>query len=1086
MKINKLSWLLALILLAVLVFLQKKAVFLEENTTQLVENEKGIKLRKLQGRKKGEAPYEVFEYLNTIKTGVHETKPAYAENYLFVEYEKALKNGKNARTEEDFVWKERGPGNVGGRTRAFARDPSDATGQTWLAAGVEGGIWKTTNKGNAWTKISPDLAVMSVCALAIAPSQTSVIYAGTGEMSSSRGFARGNGMYKSSDKGQTWQTLSSTVNKPEFTFVNRILVDPQNANVVVVSTIRGVFRSEDGGNTWEEGKILPENIYASRFAPLAGRYMSIVANHRNFNTQYVAIESYGVLRSTDGGKTWTDASAGLGFSERIELAVSLSNPQKIYASVNINTSSSKVYVSENEGRTWQELKERDSDINYLGGQGDYDNTIMVNPFNENEFFVGGVRLYRSTVSTQTTELANDFQLGRIYNNSFFLFQGVTGFTLWNGVLDGNTDKGLLKTIEIRFGKDKNQKAHRFLVPPNRSSGVPDAEYAYTDYVDVPFEVWDTKSNTQLMVSFRDQSRNGKFDVAVTNDTDFTGREYLYVHTLPYDATKPATSIATAGGNAVDRMYFMWLTRAEGTWNQSERPDALIQIFADKTIRRECVSKDVHTTNSDLHPDHHSLQFYTTATSNEQRYTIFNTNDGGIAYSEDGGTSFGEANVGYNTSQFYHVDKRPNAEQYVGGMQDNGVYISPSSIAPDRTTGYTEQRTTYRTGTSGQQVVFADGFSVVWHRGRPSEILATAQYGNITKTKSLGGTWQQANAGMSDFCQLTGNNSPCVNFSFFTRLANSKTLPDLVFIGGRNGVWRSTDFADSWSLVRMNSQWLYRRNQQDTATSVRSLQVAINDANPNIVWAGAGMTGGTNLHVSTDQGRTFRAVSNYLKPIGAISGLFTHPTEPNTAYALFSVAQNPKILRTKDLGQTWEDISGFGSGTSSSNGFPDVAVFSMIVFPKPVGKIWVGTEIGIFESNDDGRTWNLLKTPVPPITIWDMKLVDNQVVLATYGRGIWTADVPKEHHVVTSIADGLDAQNVNLYPNPATDRIWVELPNVAGKNYQLFLYNLEGKTVWEGRNTGGGKIEISISNLPKGLYQFYATTGKEHFRAKLVK
>ncbi len=114
----------------------------------------------------------------------------------------------------------------------------------------------------------------------------------------------------------------------------------------------------------------------------------------------------------------------------------------------------------------------------------------------------------------------------------------------------------------------------------------------------------------------------------------------------------------------------------------------------------------------------------------------------------------------------------------------------------------------------------------------------------------------------------------------------------------------------------------------------------------------------------------------------------------------------------------------------------------------------------------------------------MKLVDNQVLVATHGRGLWTADPPKE--ITLSTLDNLNAQNVNLYPNPATDRIWVELPNTAGKSYQILLYNVEGKTVWEGKNTGGGKIEISLSSLPKGLYQFYATTGKEHFRAKVVK
>ena len=108
-----------------------------------------------------------------------------------------------------------------------------------------------------------------------------------------------------------------------------------------------------------------------------------------------------------------------------------------------------------------------------------------------------------------------------------------------------------------------------------------------------------------------------------------------------------------------------------------------------------------------------------------------------------------------------------------------------------------------------------------------------------------------------------------------------------------------------------------------------MDVDVSRANANIVWAGSGMANsGTlrNLQVSTNGGATFTPTNNYTDRIlGGITKLATHPTEANTAYALFSFSGRPKILRTTNLGETWTDISGFGMGTTSSTGFPNVAV-----------------------------------------------------------------------------------------------------------------------------------------------------------------
>jgi hypothetical protein len=123
-------------------------------------------------------------------------------------------------------------------------------------------------------------------------------------------------------------------------------------------------------------------------------------------------------------------------------------------------------------------------------------------------------------------------------------------------------------------------------------------------------------------------------------------------------------------------------------------------------------------------------------------------------------------------------------------------------------------------------------------------------------------------------------------------------------------------------------------------------------------------------------------------------LATHPKDERTAYALFSIARSPKILRTTDLGQTWTDISGFGSGTTSTNGFPDVAVYSLLVMPYDTNILWAGTEIGIFESKNGGQTWAYADNGFPPVAVWEMVIVNDEIAVATHGRGVWSVSLPE--------------------------------------------------------------------------------------------
>ena len=152
-------------------------------------------------------------------------------------------------------------------------------------------------------------------------------------------------------------------------------------------------------------------------------------------------------------------------------------------------------------------------------------------------------------------------------------------------------------------------------------------------------------------------------------------------------------------------------------------------------------------------------------------------------------------------------------------------------------------------------------------------------------------------------------------------------------------------------------------------------------------------GGCGLQLSTDYGASFSQVSNYSG--SQITGIYSHPTEDSTVYVLFAQHGVGKIIETKDLGQTWEDITGFSGGVSS-RGFPDVAVYSLAVMPYDKDVIWAGTDIGLVESTDRGNSWNLVQSNLPHVSIWDLKVKDQgEVVIATHGCLLYTSPSPRD-------------------------------------------------------------------------------------------
>ncbi|MCF6361301.1 MAG: T9SS type A sorting domain-containing protein [Cyclobacteriaceae bacterium] len=977
--------------LIIIVYLLGKNQFLSK-TSELTSQQAWDKqiLEKRAAKKAGvhkyDGPDEFALFQRGIRTKEGETAPSYPTNYAIKELEKAksrmlmyVNNAKSSGA-NTIVWTERGPANVPGRTRVTVVMPQDATQNTWVIGSVGGGIWKTTDGGSSWIEKTKDLPNIAFTTIALVESNPSILYAGTGEGGlGGADLITGNGIFKSVDEGETWTQLASTAGNVDFQNINRLIVDPNDENIIVICTTNsvdiesGIFKTVDGGANWTNTLL---STSSSR------KYQHIVATPGNFNVQYAASNGEGVWKSIDAGDSWTLSNTGMSPNGRVEIAVSPVNPNRVFASTEgpSTGSGSDLYVSSDAGATWTlvEVSFSGTSANYLGGQGWFDNTVLCSPYDENVVYAGGVSIVKVVLGTGGSSTAVIYN---VEENGTDIFMSFVSFSAsaFGGALDVGDDANET-SVEIRFGAGLSQKAHRFTVPAGQGSGVPDGDYSYQDYVDVPFEAWDTDANRQLMVSFRDQQVDGVFNLFESNTsgaTDTHSREYLYVNNVDYNATTPDAGITVNGGHIFKQMYNLWpVLTPNATWDAASLPSSTLNIMvtevdvldADTDIVADPYN-DFDGTNSfstfgvDVHPDHHELVAIKEDDA-AKTFRILLSTDGGPFISKTSanpGVTEGDwTMVGntYNTGQFYGADKKPGEDAYFGGLQDNGTWQSP--VGADATTNYS-----FKIG--------GDGFEVLWNNNNPDKLIGGSQFNSFRRSTNGGASFVNATSGLSG------------DHPFISKLANSKALPDVIYTVSSDGVFKSENFGQNWNLTSITNFW-------DTSNASSFMDVEVSRADANIIWAGSGISSTRRIHVSTDQGQTFTETSSSSEVSGRITRLASHPTEPNTAYALFSFAKSAKILRTDDLGVTWADISGFGTNTTSSTGFPDVAVYCLYVHTDNPDILWVGTDIGIVESLDNGATWNLLDSNMPKVAVWDMKGQDNQIVIATHGRGIWTATV----------------------------------------------------------------------------------------------
>ena len=722
---------------------------------------------------------------------------------------------------------------------------------------------------------------------------------------------------------------------------------------------------------------------------VSGRARAIIADLSDpaGNTWWVASIGGGVWKTTDAGATWTDKAPTLTTLTTTTLVQAPSNPDVFYVGTGmgygrvVDLEGSGIWKSTDHGETWFQLE---STAN--GELLEAVNRIVVDPNDENvvlactndSFSHLGVEegarrsgIFRSTDGGATWTQVFDPEpvFGTLTDNR--VQQIVADPTDFNILYATVNEVGVIKSTD--GGVTWFVSANSFALPSD--VGNPTSGGFGLAGISVRTEMAVAPSNPNRLYAAVERPR-GVADLYMSRDA---GATWIL---LPDTGNDPNWFNSFGASGATGAYTAGWFdnTIAVHPYDEDVVFVGGVQLYridvnpANNTRRAVQIasggSSNIAPNLPFAHPDHHFLTMLLDDPATGA-FRILNANDGGIAVSPDGGVRWQQfANMG--TTQFYGADKKPGENAYIGGTQDNGTWISGTDPG---------ERSFWR------QVIGGDGFEVVWNYADATLTLGGSQFNRLSRSTDGGQTWVP----VADFPSSV-QRSP-----FITKLANSKVDPDLVFAVSMDGIIRTDDFGVSWTVTPVQGNWLGWRPFDN---------VEVSNADPQIVWISgrmdvdpaSGLRGG--IHVSTDGGLSFTEISGNFPPdLAEAAGIATHPIDPNTAYMLFAGPGEPKVMQTTDLGQTWEDLSGFDGAAKaaigvSRNGFPDVAVFSLLVMPYDTDILWAGTEIGLFESTDGGQTWALADTGFPNVAIFEMSIVDDQVVVATQGRGVWSVTLPE--------------------------------------------------------------------------------------------
>lgn len=288
-------------------------------------------------------------------------------------------------------WTFLGPGTVptsgggAGRVNCIRFDPANSN-NIWIGTPA-GGLWKSTNGGTSWTTNTDQLTVLGVTDIAIDPANTNIMYIATGDGDASDTYSIG--VLKSTDGGLTWNATGLTWTVNQVRTISKLLINPNNTNIILAATSNGVYRSTDAGTTWTQ--------------TLTGNRKDMEFKPGDPNTVYACGTTF--YKSTNGGVNFTQVTSGIPTGvDRLAIAVTAADPAYVYVLAGRSSDSGfrGLYRSTDSGSNFTARSTTPNILGWdcggtdSGGQSWYDLSLAASPTNRDVVIAGGVNIWRST------------------------------------------------------------------------------------------------------------------------------------------------------------------------------------------------------------------------------------------------------------------------------------------------------------------------------------------------------------------------------------------------------------------------------------------------------------------------------------------------------------------------------------------------------------------------------------------------------------------------------------------------------------------------------------------------------------------